>query len=114
MAITVGTTAYLGKGPAESGQIVSFGGSELRNFAVGKVTLTGDGAASSATINWIDGTKTLPFTPSRVLAFRVGGNAAATISVASLTSVTNTGALCTLSAAPANTTTLDIVFLALP
>ena len=64
-----------------------------------------DGSDTNFTVNWIDGTEVLPFTPSAVLAVRNGGTHAATLSVLSVTSITATSALITLSGGGTNTET---------
>lgn len=81
MAITTVNLAYVGQGPTADSQIVLQ--SELSgNFAqtlVATATWTGDASSSTAKFNYIDGTAKLSFTPSAVLAFRIGGAATATI-----------------------------------
>lgn len=36
-------------------------------------TVTGDAAATTIVVNWIDGTQTIPFTPTGVRVSRIGG-----------------------------------------
>jgi len=84
MAITAGTATYQGNGPAESGQILATAlSSESNRNLKGRCSVTGDGASSSFDCNYIDGTKTLSFTPTFVLCSRSGGAATGTISVVS-------------------------------
>lgn len=81
-------------------------------FAAGIATLIGDGASTTATINFIDGVQALSFTPSAVFVSAVaGGTAAATINVANqqVSSLTATSFGVTLSAAPANLATLKLL-----
>lgn len=124
MAITAQNMSYNTSGPAFSFQQVAFGGRDNQELAYrGQVTFTGDGATTSATVNWIDGSQTPFFNPGNpptavapkmVLAQANGGTAAATISVASVTSITTTGALLTFSAAPANLATLIVSIVIFP
>jgi hypothetical protein len=66
-----------------------------------KATITGDGAAVVATVNWIDGVQTLPFTPSMVRAHLTGlGTTAAGALVAD-----NGGVLPTVATARVQTIT---------
>lgn len=76
MAITAQNLAPLPAGaptlsPASAG--VSGPGDWQEPFVVGTVTFTGDAATTAAVVNWIDGVATLPFTPSGVLVFLIGG-----------------------------------------
>lgn len=41
---------------------------------VGQALFTGDGAATTTTLNFIDGTNAIPFTPTGVRISKVGGN----------------------------------------
>lgn len=84
MAITAGAANFLGNGPTESGQIVvqSLAG-DAAQILRGTCTVTGDGASSSFDCNYIDGTKTINFTPAFILCNRSGGAATASIAVVS-------------------------------
>lgn len=81
MAIAAANMVYSGQGPtADSQQTVQndlAGG--LARTLVGTATWTGDASTSTSTLNYIDGTAKLSFTPSGVLAFRIGGATTATI-----------------------------------
>jgi len=107
MAIATVNASYVGQAPAKSGQIMidSFAGDVSRRLFF-NATLTGDGSDTNGTVNFIDGTEVLPFTPGFLLCSRNGGDAAATISFVGASSVTDTSFLATLSAAPANTATV--------
>jgi hypothetical protein len=65
-------------------------------------------------VNWIDGTATLPFTPSIVLTGVTGGNqgAAAVVDVV-VDTITNTGCTLRLSGAGTSAKTLQVGFLAM-
>lgn len=78
--------------------------------AVGTFSLTNTGTATD-TINFIDGTLSLGFTPSAVIVFRTGGTAAATISAASVSNITATSCVVNWSATPVASTTLSGVVL---
>lgn len=114
MAITAQNASYLGSAPVAGGSTtVAFGGSSMLELAyIGKATFTGDGATTTATLNYLDGTNTLFFTPSAVFAVRSGGSAASTISVASVADNADSGktAAVNFSAAPANAATVTVVF----
>ena len=84
--------AWIGNGPTESGQILSdrVGAGDASRILRGLATVaTGDAATATVTINFIDGTKTLSFTPSAVNVFRVGGAGTNTITVLAVESITN-------------------------
>lgn len=84
MAITAGTADFLGNGPTQSGQIlVPSHSGDAGQILRGTCTVTGDGASSSFDCNFMDGTKTLSFTPAYLLCNRSGGAATGTISVVS-------------------------------
>lgn len=63
-------------GPAMStAGAYAFGpGDVLEPGFVGQATFTGDGAATTTTLNFIDGTNAIPFTPTGVRISKIGGN----------------------------------------
>jgi hypothetical protein len=79
---------------------------------IGTATVTGDAASSTFDVNWIDGTKTLGFTPSAVICQRIGGAATSTIAVVSAGSITTTKFTVTTSA-NVNAATFIVGFIAL-
>jgi hypothetical protein len=90
MAITTVNAVYTPSGPTADKQILAFGpGSSAELAYIGTATFTGDAASSSATLNYIDGTAALSFTPSAIIACRVGGAATATIGVVSVVDAGN-------------------------
>lgn len=110
MAIAAVNATYFTQGPTASGQILanidaSSEGTVLDYFA----TAILDGTATSFTLNFIDGTKTLSYVPRVVTADVVGGTQAATVapSVAT-TTPTATGVTVTLGSAGTNLNTLTI------
>lgn len=116
MAITTSNPTYVTQGPTASGQILASGPSGMAELAyIGVSTLTLDGAATTAVINFIDGTATLPFTPTAVFAKAVGGNqpAAAFIDVETSTISTNVSFTVKLSGAGTNANTLQVAFFVL-
>lgn len=82
--ITAGNAVFVGTGPTKTGQIVA---SELTGTQAqaleGTCTVTGDAASAVFTVNIIDGTQDIGFTPSAILCNRVGGAATSSISVVS-------------------------------
>lgn len=112
MAITVGAASYTGYGPDQTLQnVVTSGRADDLQSIRGYATLTLDGTLKTATINWIDGTKTLSFTPAVVLA-SVGASTLATptdVNV-SVTAVDNKGFTVYWSDAGAAADTITIVF----
>lgn len=113
MAIATVSASYIGTGPTASGQILALGPGGLKELAyIGTATFTGDGASTTATLNYIDGTASLPFTPSAILAVRSGGAATASVSVVSCADAANGNktATVTFSAAP-NAATIQVLFL---
>lgn len=82
MSITAQNLAYLGNGTnaalATGGApaVLAFGGSDAVELAYkGVVTFTLDGSATTATLNYVDGTSAIPFTPSGFIFSKCGGTA---------------------------------------
>lgn len=115
MAVNPSNAVYFGQGPVAGGSgILAFGGSSMQELSyIGTATFTGDGAATSFFLQWIDGTNALPFTPTGVIAFRTGGNTTATQSVVSVNAISNTQCTVNFSAAPGNGNTALVAFIAL-
>lgn len=112
MAISTVSAVWQGNAPTKTGQVVAnMIPGDVSRTLLGTVTAISDGSDTNFTVNWIDGTQVLPFTPSGVIAFRNGGTAAATIVVQSVTSITTTSGLITLSAAGSSTETFIISLL---
>jgi hypothetical protein len=117
MAITAANAVYVGgNAPTVTGECKARM-HELDFVLVGQASIVGvfdDPTDPDADfdVNWIDGTKTVSPTPTKVFAMRIGGDATATISVVSCTSITNQKFLCTLSAPPVIGTTVIIAFFA--
>ena len=115
MAITA-SIVYSGNGPSATGQIIAqrdaanpFG----RTF-YGRLTLTLDGAATTATVNYIDGVQVLGFAP----AIFISQKAAVSTSSQTLSSLVDGGnnglsATATVSAAGTNgqTVVYDVLFM---
>lgn len=109
MAITAVVASYLTQGPTQSGQILvnnEATATETALIATGTVIL--DGTLTAFTFNFIDGTKTLSFTPRAVIINIVGGTSAIVPAV-TVGSITTTGCTVNLSAAGTNTQTLAFV-----
>lgn len=115
MAIT-GVTAYSGAAPVAGGSAtLAFGGSSNLEVAYcGKVTLTLDGAATTFTFNYVDGTTALPFTPAGIL-FSLNGGSEGTAVIKKWVDAADGGktSTITLSAAGTNTNTLIYSFMIL-
>jgi len=115
MAITVGSTTFQATAPTKAGQIIVASNSDAQNIAYrGFCDLTSDGSATTATINWIDGTESLPFTPSGVL-LSVQNKTAADATAMSATAYDVDNKICKikLSAAGTNTNVYRINFVVL-
>lgn len=119
MAITAQAMTWIGQGPTDTLQVLLQGNLE-GNFAstlIGKATFTGDGATTTAVVNYIDGTKQLSFNPSGVIAYVIGGNDTAGAIAAKCVDAGDTGgsktATVTFSAAPANAKTVTVLFVVL-
>ena len=69
-------TSIVAGGPAmgTAGGYAFGPGDVLEPSFVGQATFTGDGAATTTTLNFIDGTNAIPFTPTGVRFSKVGGN----------------------------------------
>lgn len=111
MAIPAVNLSYSGNGPTASGQILGAsqtGGPQAQDIE-GFGTATLDGAATSFTVNYVDGVATLPFTPSAVLVSVCGGSQPAAAVVSAIAdAITNTGFTARISGAGTNTNTLKL------
>lgn len=111
MAIPVTNAAYVLQGPTKTGQILAGNPlSEAETALIGSSTIVLDGALTTATINFIDGTQVLNAAPSAVFASACGGTAA--VGVLAVTAITATSFAVTLSGAGTNAQTLKIAFIA--
>lgn len=113
MAIPAVNGTYVNQGPTASGQVLAPNElSALESAYLGTATFVLDGSLTSATLNFIDGTKTLSFTPTAVTAQVIGGtqNAASPISVVSVVVTDNTKAVVYFSGAGTNANTVKILF----
>lgn len=115
MAITAGTAVYTGTGPTQTGQIIAntVGGPVEAQTLRGTATVTGDAASSTFDVNFIDGTKTINFTPTLILCNRIGGAATATIAVVSAVPV-SAAKFTVNTSANVNAATFSIGFIAIP
>ncbi len=105
------TVAYEGTAPTKSGQIVVEGGKGVDLTAYrGVATITLDGTGTTGTVDFIDGTETLPFTPSAVLANIQEGTSTDGLTL-TVGANDNKGFAITLSAAGTNTKTVLIPFI---
>ena len=107
---------YTGTGPTATGQILNDGtpGDRSRTLT-GHASFTGDAATATAVISYIDGVKTLPFTPTAVIVTKGGGlgdvTNASTV-VQAVSAITNTGFTVTFSGnVPATVVDLAVVIL---
>lgn len=112
MAIAAANVNYSGNGPTATGQVLATR-SDSGNFSralIGTATFIGDGAATSATLNYIDGVNVLGFAPAAVIASRVGGNTTSTIALASVVDGANNGLSATVNftVAPTNGGTITV------
>ena len=116
MAIATVSAVYDETYPNASGQIVTIDPSQLGyQFGVqGTATSTLDGTLTSGTLNLIDGTKTLSFTPTKFVFGRIGGTAVATLGISSIVPVDNKTATVSFTAAGTNTHTVQYFFIAIP
>jgi hypothetical protein len=113
MSIAAVNGSYVNQGPVASNQVLAPNElSALESAYLGTATFTLDGSASSATLNFIDGTKTLSFTPTAVTAQVIGGtqNAASPIGVVSVLVTDNTKAVVYFSGAGTVSNTVKILF----
>ena len=110
MAIADVNVTFTGNGPTASGQIIASnqtGPSAQDLEFTGTATL--DGSATSFNLNWIDGSATLPFTPSGVIIGVSGGNQGAAAVVSAVAhSIDNKKCIVRLSGAGTNTKTLQV------
>lgn len=115
MSIAAVNVSYVGAAPVAGGSgILAFGGSSNQEFSyLGTVTITHDNSTVIGVINWLDGTNALPFTPTGVIATRVGGNAANSVAVTMAKPLNNVAGEIHFSAAGANGLTTTIAILVL-
>lgn len=85
------SAVYSGTAPAFTGQqiVQNLSGPEAQ-YVKGTATVTGDAASATWTINFIDGTQTLPFIPSGIVCVRSGGAGTQTIVLQQLSTITAT------------------------
>lgn len=75
MALTAANmTSLVGPNLSTAGAYVQGPGDAQEPAFVGQSLFTGDGAAVTATLNFIDGTNAIPFVPTAVRVSKVGGN----------------------------------------
>lgn len=112
MAIPAANAVYVsGNAPTVSGEVKA-GLNELDIVLVGQATLVLDGTLTAGDVNFIDGTKTISPTPTKVFACRIGGTGLATIGVVSCNTITNAKFALQLSAAGTNAQTIIVAFFA--
>lgn len=113
MANTCTNPVYDPSGPTADKQILAFGpGSSAQLGYIGTATITGDNSGSTCTVNYIDGTAALSFTPTAIICQRTGGSGTATVSVVSAADAANSNKTFTVQAsANIPTGTFTIVFL---
>jgi hypothetical protein len=113
MAIPAQNATYLQTGPSATQQILAFGPSSGLEVAyIGTATFVLDGTLTSATLNFIDGTAALSFTPSAVLVFVTGGTqSAAAYVTATADTITTTTCVVRFSIAGTNANTVKIGFM---
>lgn len=117
---TAANASYLSNGPTGDVQQLARGGqSDLELAYIGYANWVGNNSAVTATLNYVDGTAALPFTPKQILISRVGGNtgagnaidANATICTAIDAANSNKTATVTFNVAPQNNTNCNVVFM---
>lgn len=115
MSIPAINASWQGAAPVAGGStILALGGSSNQELCyIGTATHAGDNSTTAAVINYFDGTNTLSFTPSAIIVGRTGGNAAATQTVASVSTINNVGFTVNYTAAPGTGLTITTVFFAL-
>lgn len=110
MAIAAQNAKYTSQGPTGSGQILA--NSALSNNEVQLLytaTVTLDGSTTSFVVNYIDGTATLPYTPTAVTSDIVGGTqVAAAVLGTGVGSITATGFTVYLSGAGTAANTITV------
>ena len=117
---TANNATFLSNGPTGTLQQMQAGPGSLLELAyIGTASWVGNGSATTATLNYIDGTAALPFTPAAILAVRSGQNTGAGNALdAAGTPVTavdaanaNKTATVTFGTAPTNNANSGIIFM---
>jgi hypothetical protein len=121
VALTITNPTYATQGPTKSGQVLANNEqSALETAFIGRSTVTLDGATTTGTINFIDGTQTIFATgnssgstvaPVSVVASIVGGTQTTALGIVTGTPTT-TGFPFALSAAGTNANTIIVQFTA--
>jgi len=110
MANTCSNPVYTPSGPTADKQILAFGpGSSAELAYIGTATITADNSGSTCTVNYIDGTAALSFTPTAILCVRTGGTATATVGIVSAVDAANSNKTFTVQGSatlPAGTVTI--------
>lgn len=108
MSIPAVNITWLGTGPTVTGEVLaqaSLGGDFARTL-VGTFTQVLDGSLTVGNVNFIDGTASLPFTPSALVCYRTGGTGLSTIASAGAAITSAILFAHTFSAAGTNTQTV--------
>lgn len=115
MSITAVNATYLGSGPIAGGSgILAFGGSSNQELSyIGTATIVLDGSAVIGVLNFLDGTNALPFTPTGIIATRIGGNVTNSVVVTMAKPLNNVAAEIHFSAAGSNANTLQVAYIIL-
>jgi hypothetical protein len=109
MAIPAQNVAFLSQGPAKAGQVLAPSHlSALEVAFVGTATFVLDGSLTSATLNYIDGTEALTFTPSGFLFSVCGGTATVVINSIKDAANANKTATVIFSGAGSNAQTITV------
>lgn len=111
MAIPTVNMVWQGIGPTVTGEVLAASSvaGDMARTLVGTSTHVMDNSAVASDVNWIDGTATLPFTPSAVVVSRSGGSAALTTGVGqpnSVSGITATKATINWNVTGANASTV--------
>jgi hypothetical protein len=113
MAIPAQNATYINQGPTASGQVFAPNElSNLENAIIGTATFVLDGTLTSAVLNFIDGTKTLSFTPTAIEAQTIGGTQlpVAAVAVQGTAVTDNTKGTIYFSGAGTSANTVKILF----
>jgi hypothetical protein len=109
MSIAAVNMTWIGNAQTETGEIVAPRNASGKRVLEGYGTATLDGSLTTFDVNFIDGTKVLPFTPSTVTCTVAGGDQQASAYIgANVSSFTTAKAVIVTSGAGTNTKTIKL------
>jgi len=113
MAIADVNAVFQRVAPTKTGQIIVIGPGDAQNIVYKGLATVILGTGTTFTLNFIDGTETLPFTPSGVILFRCGGTEATDVVPLRVSAIDSAKCTVTISGAGTGSATLILAVILL-